>query len=268
MLTKNRGSPMKSKDFNKRRKHGLSPTLAPADSSQRTAAAVWVLLTVLLFLASPSSGQLYTGSIAGTVTDPSGAFVSGAQVKAVDPDKGFSFSAATDSGGRYVIRQLPPAKYTVSATASGFKTERKEDVTIDVNQNAAVDFSMKVGGISEVVDVQAGAVELQTQDAVTGQVVDRRFVNDLPLIGRSVLDLAYLTPGITDVDTDCTGCMASNLLRMVAGTAKWTLFWAEASTRNSRSTAGILAPTYVPSVDAVQEFKVQQSNFSAEFGFT
>src|SRR5207244_7286200 len=60
----------------------------------------------------------------------------------------------------------------------------------------SVDFSMKVGGISEVVDVQAGAVELQTQDAVTGQVVDRRFVNDLPLIGRSVLDLAYLTPGI------------------------------------------------------------------------
>src|SRR5438128_1989957 len=142
---------MKSKEFNKGRKHRPSPTLAPADSSQSTAAALWVLLTVLLFLASPASGQLYTGSIAGIVTDPSGAFVSGAQVKAVDLDKGFSFSAATDSGGRYVIRQLPPAKYTVSATASGFKTERKEDVTIDVNQNAAVDFSMKVGGISEVV---------------------------------------------------------------------------------------------------------------------
>ncbi len=259
---------MKSKEFNNGRKHRPSPTLAPADSSQSTAAALWVLLTVLLFLASPASGQLYTGSIAGIVTDPSGAFVSGAQVKAVDLDKGFSFSAATDSGGRYVIRQLPPAKYTVSATASGFKTERKEDVTIDVNQNAAVDFSMKVGGISEVVDVQAGAVELQTQDAVTGQVVDRRFVNDLPLIGRSVLDLAYLTPGITDVDTDCTGCMANNFISNGSRNATADILLDGVSSTNFEQNSGILAPTYVPSVDAVQEFKVQQSNFSAEFGFT
>src|SRR5437660_11891168 len=104
---------MKSKEFNKGRKHRPSPTLAPADSSQSTAAAVWVLLTVLLFLASPASGQLYTGSIAGTVTDPSGALVSGAQVKAVDLDKGVSVSAATDSAGSYVIRLLRQANYTV-----------------------------------------------------------------------------------------------------------------------------------------------------------
>src|SRR5438477_11585263 len=196
---------MKSKEFNKGRKHRPSPTLAPADSSQSTAAALWVLLTVLLFLASPASGQLYTGSIAGIVTDPSGAFVSGAQVKAVDLDKGFSFSATTDSGGRFVIRQLPPAKYTVSAAASGFTPERKTGVAIDVNQNASVDFALKVGGASEIVDVQAGAVELQTGDAATGQVINRTFLNNLPLVNRDAYDLVFLAPGLVHTNGDTSG---------------------------------------------------------------
>src|SRR6266404_1515269 len=230
--------------------------------------ARFVCILVLLFLASSASAQLYTGSISGTVTDPSGAVVSGAHVNATDADKGFAFTATSDSGGRYVVRQLPPAKYTVSATASGFKTERKEGVTLDVNQNATVDFSLKVGGTSEVVDVQAGAVELQTQDAVTGQVIDRRFVNDLPLVGRSVLDLAYLTPGITEVDNDCRGCMANNFTSNGSRNATADILLDGVSSTNFEQNSGILAPTYTPSVDAVQEFNVQQSNFSAEYGFT
>ena len=101
------------------------------------------LAAALCLLTGSARAQLYAGSIAGTVTDSSGALISGVQVKASDSDKGFSFTATTDSAGRYTIRQLPPAKYTVSATAAGFKTERREGVTIEVNQNAAVDFALK-----------------------------------------------------------------------------------------------------------------------------
>ncbi len=228
---------------------------------------VTALVYCLGFLPT-ARAQLYTGSIAGTVTDPSGAFVPGAQLTAVDAEKGFEFSATTDSGGRYVIRQLPPAKYTLSATAKGFKTQRKEGVTIDVNQNASVDFAMTVGAFAEVVNVEAGAAELQTQDAVTGQVVDRRFVNDLPLVGRGVLDLAYLTPGITEVDNDCRGCMANNFTSNGSRNATADILLDGVSSTNFEQNSGILAPTYTPSVDAVQEFKVQQSNFSAEYGFS
>jgi hypothetical protein len=228
----------------------------------------FLVVTAAVLLLPAAYAQLYTGSIAGTVMDSSGAVLAGAQIKATDAEKGFEFTATSDSGGRYVIRELPPAKYTVTATASGFKTQRKEGVTIDVSQHTAVDFSMTVGGISEVVDVTAGAVELQTQDAVTGQVVDRKFVNDLPLIGRGVLDLAYLTPGITDVDTDCSGCMANNFISNGSRNATADILLDGVSSTNFEQNSGILAPTYVPSVDAVQEFKVQQSNFSAEFGFT
>ena len=117
------------------------------------------LAAVLCLLVGSASGQLYTGTIAGTVTDSSGALIAGVQIKATDAEKGFSFTATSDSGGRYVIRQLPPAKYTVSAKAAGFKTERKEGVTIEISQNAAVDFSLKVGAATEVVDVKAGTVE-------------------------------------------------------------------------------------------------------------
>src|SRR5713226_4131430 len=168
----------------------------------------WTFVVVLIpcFLLVPSAvGQLYTGSIAGTVTDPSGAVVPGVQVRATDEGKGFAFTATTDSAGRYVLRQLPPAKYTVSAAASGFTPERKTGVTIDVNQNASVDFALKVGSVSEVVDVRAGAVELESSDAVTGQVINRTFLNNLPLVNRDAYDLVFLAPGLVHTNADTSG---------------------------------------------------------------
>jgi hypothetical protein len=228
----------------------------------------YAVLSCCLLFASLSNSQLYTGSITGTVTDPSGAVIGSARVDATDQEKGFSFTATVDSAGRYLIRQLPPGRYRVSVEAANFQSQRKEGVKVDVNQNVAVDFSMKVGAAAQVVEVQAGAVELQTQDAVTGQAIDRRYVNDLPLVGRSVLDLAYLTPGITEVDTDCQGCMANNFVSNGSRNATADILLDGVSSTNFEQNSGILAPTYIPSVDAVEEFKVQQSNFSAEFGFT
>jgi hypothetical protein len=237
-------------------------------SAKRVARRTGFMLSLFLLLISLASAQLYTGSIAGTVTDPSGAVISGAKVAAVDQEKGYSFTATTDAQGHYLLRQLPPGKYSVSVEAANFQGEKKQDVILAVNQNASVDFSLKVGPAVQVVDVKAEAVELQTQDAVTGQVVDRKFVNDLPLIGRGVLDLAYLTPGITEVDTDCQGCMANNFISNGSRNATADILLDGVSSTNFEQNSGILAPTYIPSVDAVEEFKVEQSNFSAEFGFT
>src|SRR5882762_8080888 len=230
--------------------------------------ARWVLLPVLFLLTSMASGQLYTGSISGTVKDPSGAVIVGAKMTVVDSEKGFSFNAVTDSQGHYLVRQLPPGKYNVSARAPNFKGQEQEGIEVAVNANLSVDFSMAVGAADISVEVQSRGVQLQTQDAVTGQVIDRQFVNDLPLVGRGVLDLAYLTPGITEVDTDCQGCMANNFISNGSRNATADILLDGVSSTNFEQNSGILAPTYVPSVDAVQEFKVQQSNFSAEFGFT
>jgi len=252
--------------------HSLSsqPHSSALRSLSRGVGTIAGALLLTLFLASHASAQLYTGSVAGTVTDPSCAVVADVQVKATDEGKGFTFTATTDSAGRYVIRQLAPAKYTISATASGFKTERKTGITIDVNQNASVDFSLSVGGTSEIVDVKAGAVELQTEDAVTGQVINRTFVNDLPLVNRNAFDLVFLAPGIvhTNADGETSG-NSTGVNFNSAGSRNSTadVLVDGASATNFEQNSGIQNVIYEPPVDSIQEFKVQQSNFSAEFGF-
>ena len=234
----------------------------------RAALVLTATLVVVLGVAPQLSAQLYTGSVAGTVTDPSGAVMAGVQVKATDEAKGFSFSATTDSGGRFVIRQLPPAKYTVSAAASGFTPERKTGVAIDVNQNASVDFALRVGGTSEVVDVQAGAVELQTGDAATGQVINRTFLNNLPLVNRDAYDLVFLAPGLVHTNGDTSG-NATGINFNSAGSRNSTaeVLVDGATATNFEQNSGIQNVLYEPPVDSIEEFKVQQSNFSAEFGF-
>src|ERR1700687_6254046 len=103
-----------------------------------------VLCLVLASCVLRASAQLYTGSIAGTVTDPSGAVVASAHVTARDMDKGFTFPGTTDNGGRYLLRHIPPGRYSVSAEGAGFERQRKDGVVVAVSQNVAVDFSVKM----------------------------------------------------------------------------------------------------------------------------
>jgi hypothetical protein len=227
-----------------------------------------MVLSILFLLSALASGQLYTGSLSGTVKDPSGAVIVGAKITVVDSEKGFSFDAATDSQGHYLVRQLPPGRYNVNARAANFKGQQQDGIEVAVNANLSLDFSLAVGAADISVEVQSSGVQLQTQDAVTGQVIDRRFINDLPLVGRGVLDLAYLTPGITEVDNDCRGCLANNFTSNGSRNATADILLDGVSSTNFEQNSGVLAPTYTPSVDAVEEFKVQQSNFSAEYGFT
>ncbi len=227
-----------------------------------------VVCLALLAGALPAGAQLYTGSIAGTVSDPSGAVVVGAHVTATDMDKGFAFSGTTDSAGRYLLRNIPPGRYSVAIEATNFQGARKDGVVVSVDQNVSADFSLKVGAASLTVEVQAQHVELQTEDATTGQVVDRKFINDLPLISRDFGDLAFLAPGVTEVDTQCTGCMVNNFISNGSRNATTDILLDGVTATNFEQNSGILSPTYTPSVDAVEEFKVQQSNFSAEYGFS
>jgi hypothetical protein len=212
--------------------------------------------------------QLYTGSVSGSVTDPSGAVIPNANVQLLDEEKGYSFSAATDSAGRYQFRSVPPGTYKLTAGASGFSNREQAGVKVDVNQNVSVNLSLQVGTATQTVEITAEAQILHTEDAVSGQVVNRKFINDLPLVSRSVSDLAYLTPGITEVDSGCAGCTANNFISNGSRNATADMLMDGVSTTNFEQNSGIQVPTYTPSVDAVEEFVVEQSNFSAEYGFS
>ena len=227
-----------------------------------------ILVSLALLVPALALAQLYTGSVTGLVTDPSGAVVPNAQVRLVDEAKGFSFAATSDSAGRYVFRQVPPGTYKISVGAPGFQTQEQSGVKLDVSQNATVNFSLQVGATSQTVEISESAPLLSTQDAVTGQTVDRKFINDLPLVSRSVMDLAFLTPGITEVDTQCQGCSANNFISNGGRNATADMLLDGVTTTNFEQNSGIQVPTYTPSVDAVEEFTVQQTNFSAEYGFS
>ncbi len=228
------------------------------------------LLTLLAasFFCATASAQLYTGSVSGSVADPSGAVIPNAKLTLVDEQKGFSFTGTSDSSGGYVIRQVPPGTYKLSVEAQGFRQETRTGIKLDISQNVTVNFALQVGAVSQTLQITAEAPLLSTQDAVTGQTVDRKFINDLPLISRSVTDLAFLTPGITEVDTSCQGCTANNFISNGGRNATSDMLLDGVTVTNFEQNSGIQVPTYTPSVDAVEEFTVQQTNFSAEYGFS
>jgi len=225
-------------------------------------------LVTVLFV-TRAQAQLYAGSISGTVTDSSGAVIPGVRIAATDVNKGFAFPGTTDGAGHYLLRNIPPGMYTVSAEAANFESERKNGVEITVNLNATVNFALKVGASTQTVEVQAHAVELQTQDATTGQVVDRRFVNDLPLNDRDFAHLVFLAPGVVETNVPGTSSSNGGINFNSNGSRNSTadVLIDGASATNFEQNSGLQNVPYAPSVDSVEEFKVEQANFTAEFGF-
>jgi Carboxypeptidase regulatory-like domain len=235
-------------------------------------AAVQILLTcaVLAFLANPLRAQLYTATLTGTVTDPSGAVIPGASVTLTNVGKGFSSSTTTGASGAYTIRSLQPGDYGLRVEAKGFKTYVQQDITLAVAQSASVNVTMELGSPVQTVSVTGASPVLATQDAVTGQEVNRTFINDLPLIGRGVFDLAFLSPGVNPTaggafsgsqnDNNFVSNGARNMSADVLVDGVTVTSHSDDSQQREVE--------YVPSIDAVQEFKVQQNNFSADTGFS
>ena len=228
-----------------------------------------LFLFLFLLLAAGAHAQLYTGSVTGVVTDPSGAVVPSAKVTLVDQAKGFAFTATTDSSGRYLLRSIPPGTYRILVEAANFQHQRQDGIKLDVTQNISIDFSLKVGAATETVEVNANAMQLQTEDAVTGQVVNRKFVNDLPLADRTFTDLAYLAPGVTETNAPGTRGSNGGINFNSNGSRNSTadVLIDGASATNFEQNSGLQNVPYTPSVDSVEEFKVQQTNFTAEYGF-
>lgn len=234
---------------------------------------VWTVLSFLVCVALAAWGQLNTGSISGTVKDPSGAVVPNAKVTIIDTSKGFTYNTVTDASGIYTVRDLPPSTYTVRIEAPGFTRFERPGVVVEVSQNVNADASLQVAAAGQTVTVsEQGATMLQTEDAAVGQTVNRTYVNDLPLITRGVFDLAYLAPGVSEAPGQAYGnngsSVGNNFVSDGSRNAQSDILLDGVSTTNYDQNSGWVDPLYTPSVEAIQEFRVQQTNFSAEYGFT
>ena len=225
--------------------------------------AVW--LCGLLVSLVPVTLAQNTGNISGYVRDPSGAAVVGATVTAVMNEQQTTRAGQTDAQGFYSFVALPAGHYTMTFESKGFQREVRPDVELTVSQNARVDAQMTVGTVQSEVQV-TGSVPLvdTTSNTLSGLVDDRRVV-DLPLNGRNVLSLAGILPGVTNVSApqtqgDARGGAEMNVNGGLPNAAVY-LFDGAFFNNPSRNT-GI----NMPPPDAIAEFRMLTSNFSAEYG--
>src|SRR5579862_8221975 len=238
-------------------------------SNLRRILAGLLLITTIIAIPTMLLGQAYFGTVSGVLTDGTGAVVSGAQVILADQQKGYTFNTTSDNDGRYLFRSVPPGVYLVSAETKGFGKTVSAKFKVDINENATTNLTLKVAGASQSVSVTAEAQAIQTNDAETGQVINRRFINDLPLIDRNVIELVNLAPGVTEMDDQCdVTCTGTNFASNGSRGSTSDILTDGASVTNSEPNGGITAATYLPSPEAVEEFKVEQTNFSAEYGFS
>src|SRR5580693_9906827 len=244
----------------------MQASVSICKSSQRGLFQIFFVLT--LILPAMLFAQGYFGTVSGVLTDPSGAVIQGAKVTLLDEQKGYQFTATSDSDGRYLFASIPPGTYSVTAETQGFEKTVRTHIKLNVSENPAANLTMKIAGAAQTVEVQAQTSTIATEDAVTGQVIDRRLINDLPLVSRDVTELTFLAPGVTDMDDQCHNCGSTNFVSNGSRGASADILMDGASVTNFEPNGGVTQAVYVPSPEAVEEFNVQQSNFSEAYGFS
>jgi len=211
------------------------------------------------------------GAVLGAVRDTSGAVVPGASVTITNTATGVTTATQTNNEGLYVFPYVQPGVYDVAASAPGFQTLKKPGVTVNVTERVQINFDLMVGNVKQTVEVTGAAPLLHTSEAVTGQTINRIFMNDLPLLNRSALDLAFLSPGVVQPPNTTYGNSGgyANNFNSNGSRDQTSDVTIDGVTTGQMGAQGLwLEAAYTPSVDAVEEFKVQQTNFSAEYGFT
>jgi hypothetical protein len=239
-----------------------------------------VLLILSLLCVAPAMAQSPNATINGLVLDPSGAAIAGAQIVVVNDATGVQYTAKTNAEGIYVVPNLPPGPYRIQVSNSGFKTIIKPDIVIHVQDALAINFTLPIGAASEVMTVQGGAPLIDTQAGVVSTVIDREFVGNLPLNGRSFNMLLQLTPGvvIAPANPSSLGQFSVNGQRTDAnnflvdgvsanfGTAPNALASGQAGLGGVQALSALGGTSSLVSVDDLQEFRIETSSFAAEFG--
>jgi hypothetical protein len=230
-------------------------------------------ISIALILAATVAAQTSTGSLVGTVTDANGGTVSGAAVKLIDVGTSREWNVQTDMSGSYLIPLLPPSQYRVEIQLQGFKKFVRE-FGLAVDQRARVDASLELGAVTESVTVSGQAIMLEGDSSSLGQVVGSQQVLNLPLNGRNPFALAGLAPGITPMSTFGVG-VATQRSALIAAAANNFSSDGGLTGYNSMLLDGVSIvvccqgqPAATPSVEGVEEFKVQTNSAQAEFGYT
>ena len=221
------------------------------------------LFALTLLAAVTGFGQNIRGTILGTVHDQSGAVIRGAKVTARQVATGLVREETTNDAGEYLFAQLPVGQYELTAEAAGFKKIDKQNILLQVDDKLRVDLDMTVGAITETVAVEASAPVIQTDSATVGNVVDNKKVTELPLNGRNFLQLNLLVPGANQGVKGSQNQTQGGSITVNGAREQANNFLLDGVDNNDLA---INQYSVAISTEAIQEFKVQASTYSAEFG--
>src|SRR2546425_10120287 len=223
-----------------------------------------VVLSVL-----PAVAQTQAG-ISGVIHDPSGAVITGVTVTVTNPATNFVRSAISNEAGVYNFPVLQPGKYNIKVELPGFRTIEQNDVELQIQQSARLDFTLQVGEVSQTVEVAGTAALIATENATVGTVMENKRIVDMPLNGRNFLQLVSLSPNVSygfnssqQADERQGGSRAAQNISVAGQRSEFNHF-----PLDGVENTDVNFNTYVvlPSIDALQEFKVQTGIFPAEFG--
>ena len=221
----------------------------------------------LALLLTSAYSQSFTASVRGTITDESGASIASTKVVITDQDRGTSFRSEADSSGRYVVTALPPGNYVLLAEAPGFKKFSSGKFSVAVQAQATINARLQIGDVTTTVEVQGSASLLNTTISNLGQVIDNKYILSLPNLARNSMGLAYLTPGVVG-SGGRRGDSNTNFVANGARNSTSDVLVDGATVTTVEQNSGVTDLKFSPSIDVVQEFKIQTNFFSAEYGQT
>jgi hypothetical protein len=236
----------------------------------KTNAAALTLLAMSFFAAAPSLAQEARATLSGTITDPSGSSMVGAQVRITNLETGIVLSAQSNEVGQYRLLFINPGAYRLSVEMPGFRTFVREGIQLTLGQAATLDVSLLVGTQSETVTVAATAPLLEAEKADRGMVVDQKTLSELPTLARVPILMAALTPGViwsapnyTSLAPFSNGGLSSwSINGSISPSAEFLLDGAP----NDMIYQAAHSIAYIPPVDAVEEFKVVTGAYDAQYG--
>src|SRR5262249_19086220 len=233
----------------------------------RTSIRIGFAALVVLACLLPLPAQKVTSTIRGTVTDPSGAAIAGADVTVRNQSTNVTRMAKTNASGEYVVAELEPGKYQVRVKQQSFKESVTENVDLFVSSTAVIDAALKVGSASEQVTVEANPVQGETTTGAVGNVVEGNEVRELPLNGRSFVQLTQLMQGGSPqaaFDSKYKGLLAGLVFSVNWTSTTGKIFKVDRVNNNDiGSNRTILV---YPSIDSIQEFKILRNSYGPEYG--
>ncbi|MBI5283021.1 MAG: carboxypeptidase regulatory-like domain-containing protein [Candidatus Solibacter usitatus] len=229
----------------------------------------WLVLSLApLLITGALFGQSFTAAVRGTVTDASGGAVPSAKVVITESERNVHHPVVTDESGRFFLSALPPGLYHVSVEAKGFRKYVQTALTLAVQQQVTLDVQLQVGDVSTAVEVTGSAALLNTTISNLGQVIENKYILSLPNIGRNAMGLTYMTPGVVGSGGRANSDNNTNFVANGSRNSTSDVLLDGVTVVTVEQNSGITDLKFSPSVDAVQEFKMQTSFFSAEYGQT